>query len=959
MVVSLISWGRNPRSMLLVTLSAAIISLIPALFHTDADTYFVRSEQDVVRRNVKADFFQYVAFGAVMCCIPLLLDAFIDTQISKSITFSSAQWMLLSSIVVPCGMLLVQVACTEGVSLVVFSLSANIMEIFFVGSLLAFHSLGNDHKKHNLRYSCFAINFIYMFGSLLICFYNLGFGDNISNGLGLFLIYCGIFAIFVMFIYQVSRNVDMVQSGWILRKNVLYITVLVFSILARILFYIFASGNGDEKQVSQEAYFIIINTMSVLLLSIYHSRNIKSGFIVTKSRLEAKRNFVRFISHEIRTPLNTVSMGLQLVIRDMKVKMDAYDDGLVGKHACEGIDSCGHAVGITNGSAVPVAATARSTVTGEFNALRNRGTGSLHDVDTLVDMNAPTKTSGQNSQRSNWDSAGSSDKKNNSNIAAAMVESAIRYKTAVAGFLKLVEESNDSCEIAIDILNDILTYDKLDSNDLKLHTREISVHELVLSNCKGFLNQARNLRVNLNLLSGPADLEMDLRNVYVDVDAAKIGQVCRNLISNALKFTPAEGRIDVTARFVREMSIDSPYYSNYVSAVAAGGGSSGSMGSFAQPNSSAGNAADISSAAGDIESASSSSGAFASFQDRGNRPRYIRIDVKDSGVGLSKENQQKLFDGVVQFEDRASINRFGAGLGLYISKQIMDMHNCYLTVQSEGVPGQGSTFSVFLRVCRVNDEEIFDDQMHDNEGVMDTSISLRGSLKGSSLLPKNGSNALGSFMNKFSTMRSQAYVTPSVLELNNDGADSSPSKHHLSLNSEVEGSSEKESHTPDGNFGSVHEPAGPPPPTSVANIHKVLIVDDSLLNRKLLGRFLQSYYDVVLFAEDGVVAMTLLAEAIASGSPVQLVLMDNVMPNLDGLQTARAIRRLTVNEGSTVPIIGVTGNGLPDQISEFIAHGANAVLQKPVKFEKLQQTILSVMKDRVPASLAEAVTTSV
>lgn len=55
--------------------------------------------------------------------------------------------------------------------------------------------------------------------------------------------------------------------------------------------------------------------------------------------------------------------------------------------------------------------------------------------------------------------------------------------------LNMVKQSNESCEIAIDILNDILTYDKLDSKDLVLHTTCTTVGNLVCNNCKGFENQ--------------------------------------------------------------------------------------------------------------------------------------------------------------------------------------------------------------------------------------------------------------------------------------------------------------------------------------------------------------------------------------------------------------------------------------------------------------------------------------
>ena len=69
---------------------------------------------------------------------------------------------------------------------------------------------------------------------------------------------------------------------FVLRKDMLYILTLACNILFRTVIYSLASGSGDEKHASQESYTIMVNTVSVLLLSIYHSRNIKSGYLVTK-----------------------------------------------------------------------------------------------------------------------------------------------------------------------------------------------------------------------------------------------------------------------------------------------------------------------------------------------------------------------------------------------------------------------------------------------------------------------------------------------------------------------------------------------------------------------------------------------------------------------------------------------------------------------------------------------------
>jgi PAS domain S-box-containing protein len=73
---------------------------------------------------------------------------------------------------------------------------------------------------------------------------------------------------------------------------------------------------------------------------------------------------------------------------------------------------------------------------------------------------------------------------------------------------------------------------------------------------------------------------------------------------------------------------------------------------------------------------------------------YVRVDVKDTGFGISKEDQEKIFNPFYRAKDEK--NRFitGTGLGLSIVKSIIDAHNGIIQVESE--PGQGSLFRVHL-----------------------------------------------------------------------------------------------------------------------------------------------------------------------------------------------------------------------------------------------------------------------
>ena len=64
---------------------------------------------------------------------------------------------------------------------------------------------------------------------------------------------------------------------------------------------------------------------------------------------------------------------------------------------------------------------------------------------------------------------------------------------------------------------------------------------------------------------------------------------------------------------------------------------------------------------------------------------------------------------------------------------------------------------------------------------------------------------------------------------------------------------------------------------------------------------------------------------------VNIIFMDNVMPILNGLDATRNLRQF----GYTNPIVGITGNSLPEQIKEFIDYGATTVVKKPVELDDL------------------------
>ncbi len=76
--------------------------------------------------------------------------------------------------------------------------------------------------------------------------------------------------------------------------------------------------------------------------------------------------------------------------------------------------------------------------------------------------------------------------------------------------------------------------------------------------------------------------------------------------------------------------------------------------------------------------------------------RWIEVSVADSGVGIAEQDRRKLFERFSQVDDSPTRRHEGSGLGLYISRQLVELHGGKIGVNSAGVPGEGSTFTFAL-----------------------------------------------------------------------------------------------------------------------------------------------------------------------------------------------------------------------------------------------------------------------
>lgn len=126
-----------------------------------------------------------------------------------------------------------------------------------------------------------------------------------------------------------------------------------------------------------------------------------------------------------------------------------------------------------------------------------------------------------------------------------------------------------------------------------------------------------------------------------------------------------------------------------------------------------------------------------------------------------------------------------------------------------------------------------------------------------------------------------------------------------------------------------------------------LIVDDNATNRMVAAAICEMFGCTTETAEDGVEAV----EA-ARASRFDLILMDIKMPRMDGIEATRAIRRLPGALGRT-PIVALTANGDAEAAKVYLANGMDAVVEKPIKPDRLLATLQAVLEQTDSEPLAE------
>jgi CheY-like chemotaxis protein len=118
---------------------------------------------------------------------------------------------------------------------------------------------------------------------------------------------------------------------------------------------------------------------------------------------------------------------------------------------------------------------------------------------------------------------------------------------------------------------------------------------------------------------------------------------------------------------------------------------------------------------------------------------------------------------------------------------------------------------------------------------------------------------------------------------------------------------------------------------------KLLVVEDNLLNQKLIKLHLQKHGFEIDFAENGKIALEMLDD-----KKYDLILMDLMMPVMDGLEACVNIRKMEEGTDEHITIIGLTANTLDADRQKCLSHGMDEYMMKPFDIDEFHTILLKL-----------------
>ena len=472
-----------------------------------------------------------------------------------------------------------------------------------------------------------------------------------------------------------------------------------------------------------------------------------------------------------------------------------------------------------------------------------------------------------------------------------------------------LEKIGSSAEHLLGIINDILDMSRIESGRLTLKHEEFSFQKLLEAINIMFSGQCQDKGLEYQ-----CRINSDVDDYYIG-DNIKLRQVLINILGNAVKFTPAGGKV--------ELQIERT----------------------------------------------------AQFDGK----TTLSFTISDTGIGMSKEYLPRLFDSFSQEDSSTTTKYGNTGLGMAITKSLVELMNGNIEVESKKGVGTTFVVTVTLsdsgRTELQEEDEINPGEMTvlivDDDPVVCKHAELVLEKAGiATEIASSGKQALDMVKLRHARMEPYNLILVDWKMPEMDGVETtrqirSEIGHESAIiiltayrwDDVLEEALEAgvDSFLPKPLFAAAvldefksaqkrkESPAKSQQAKTDLTGKHILLAEDVDVNAEIIRMILQMRNMEADHAKNGKIAVELFAEHPAGY--YDAILMDMRMPEMDGLEATHTIRAMERDDAKTIPIIALTANAFDEDVQRSMQAGLNAHLSKPVQPELLFETLENLIKN--------------
>jgi len=469
-----------------------------------------------------------------------------------------------------------------------------------------------------------------------------------------------------------------------------------------------------------------------------------------------------------------------------------------------------------------------------------------------------------------------------------------------------LQRAGSASKHLLNIINDILDMSKIEAHKFELSYSEFNFEKMLMD-----IINVTNVRAEEKNLNFAVILNTNVPSLIIG-DELRFSQVIMNLLNNAIKFTPENGKVVLRVEKIDEVDDEIT----------------------------------------------------------------LKTEIADSGIGMTEEQQKKLFTSYVQADSSITKNFGGTGLGLVISKQIVELMNGEIWIESK--PNKGSKFMFTSKVkkgvgkldlqlsAKINRDELRILAVDDSEETRMYFAHVMEAFHLPCDISSSGQEAL-EMMEKTKDKPYNLFfidwqmpdmdgveLTRRVKQLTGD-------KSFVIMLSMADWKSiEKEAlaagvkqFIPKPIFPSVlinviNECIEIKPKESTGrqesltgqgynfNDYSILVAEDVEINREILSTILEETGISIDFAQNGTNAVSMFQ---MHPDKYKLILMDVNMPEMDGYEATQAIRALEIPQAKEISIVAMTANVFREDIEKCLQAGMNDHIGKPIAPEALHEKL--------------------